>query len=184
VLNMMPILLSFLLLPGDSNLTAVEIQKLAPVGGGDSLSLPVEVVIDKENRLYILDAGAKCLFVWNADGSFLTRLGREGDGPGEFRFMDPGRCELGYDGEQVIVLDDKALKWHTFKGTEFQKTTLKDNKLARIGYFKCLTNGKYVIWEQEHRGAVAWSKVYITELRIGVRSSGMRGKGLGFRVEG
>jgi len=43
------------------------------------------VVTDQDHRLYLLDAQLSTVSVLDADGQFLRNIGREGEGPGEFR---------------------------------------------------------------------------------------------------
>ena len=52
------------------------------------------------SRVYVLDGEAVEVTIWTPDGTLIERVGRRGEGPGEFR--DPGRLFLFDDGFQVI----------------------------------------------------------------------------------
>jgi hypothetical protein len=67
------------------------------------MQLPGPVDVDSKGNLYLVDRLAEVVFVWNADGSFQKRLGRPGQGPGEFEFMGSGGDKQGY----LDILDDK-----------------------------------------------------------------------------
>lgn len=45
------------------------------------------VVVDSRGRVYIPDFQAKVVHVYNADGSYLNSIGRQGRGPGEFQMI-------------------------------------------------------------------------------------------------
>ena len=44
--------------------------------------------VDASGRAYVLGQGAPHVWVFGSDGSFLTRIGRRGSGPGEFQFVN------------------------------------------------------------------------------------------------
>jgi DNA-binding beta-propeller fold protein YncE len=67
------------------------------------LSLPVAVAVDRHGDLYVVDAGHNRLQKFDQDGRFLTMWGGEGDGPGQFRFRRPDRCD---DREQEFCEPD------------------------------------------------------------------------------
>jgi hypothetical protein len=70
------------------------------------LQQPIDAVLDEAGNLYVLDVEASRVFVWNADGSFKTVIGKEGQGPGEFSFRarwGPSRGYLGIAGDELKV---------------------------------------------------------------------------------
>ena len=127
------------------------------------LQLPVDTVFDNEGNLYVLDASAKCIFVWNKQGKLAATLGREGEGPGEFIFRVAARSKIAYNGKQIIVLDGPAKKIHYFENMKFLKTEIVSNHLGRLPFFKALKNGSFLLWEQEYRDKVPFSLVYLTD---------------------
>lgn len=49
-----------------------------------------EIAVDEQERVFIAESGegrADAIYAFNPDGSFITKVGREGDGPGEFRHI-------------------------------------------------------------------------------------------------
>jgi hypothetical protein len=44
-----------------------------------------EFEVDKEGRFWVFDDGSRSLFLFDADGTLLRRIGRQGAGPGEFQ---------------------------------------------------------------------------------------------------
>lgn len=53
--------------------------------GPDVFGSITDLEVDEEGRVFVLDAHANEIQVFDAAGSFLTRFGRRGAGPGEFR---------------------------------------------------------------------------------------------------
>ena len=52
---------------------------------GAELANPQTIAVDGQGRLYVADARPAAVKVFNADGSLLRVIGREGGGPGEYR---------------------------------------------------------------------------------------------------
>ncbi len=83
--------------------------RLTPVfqmaGGlpGDSVVFEriTDLVVGPNNSLYIVDGGAATAWVFDLDGRYIRRIGREGEGPGEFRY--PLAAGVREDGSILIV---------------------------------------------------------------------------------
>jgi hypothetical protein len=67
----------------------MQLEELWQVGGEDDeetvFGIITKVLIDDDNNIYLLDAQLSEISVFSAEGEHLNTLGREGDGPGEFR---------------------------------------------------------------------------------------------------
>ena len=88
----------------------------------------VDVVMDKNDNLYILDVDSRKIFSWNKKGEFLSSFGRQGNGPGEFAFNPTYRYYY-----NLTILDDQLLIWDmnakkidffTFKGDYIKSVPL------------------------------------------------------------
>lgn len=65
----------------------IEAEELWRIGDDEDHVLGrVTSIVVGDGKTYMLDAQIKEVAVYDADGCFLTTLGREGDGPGEFRY--------------------------------------------------------------------------------------------------
>lgn len=124
---------------------------------------PADVAFDNLGRLYILDSAGKALLVWDRDGRFIKTIGREGDGPGEFRFEDAARSELTFDGQYIVVWDDKAGKIQYFEDMEYVKTRKKPVGLGSVPVFECLKNGKSILWLQQTRNQKLYSRIILID---------------------
>lgn len=62
-----------------------------------------DVDVDEEGRVYVLESGAQEIRVLAPDGSVERRIGREGDGPGEFR----SAYAIGVFGDTIWALDGR-----------------------------------------------------------------------------
>ncbi len=73
-------------------------------GEGALEAFPLDVARDESGRFYVLSAARSAPAVFDSDGKFLSRLGRVGQGPREFRWplevvVLPGDSLLVIDGE-------------------------------------------------------------------------------------
>ena len=87
--------------------TAVAFEPV-PEDAEEFLRSPADVAFDEKGRVYLLDIGATSVFVWNEDGSYVGRVGRRGQGPGEFSFRANFGGSQGFisvAGEQIYVYD-------------------------------------------------------------------------------
>jgi hypothetical protein len=86
--------------PKDSADKPVEIdaEELWRIGGEDDeeiFGVITDIIADREGNFYLLDAQLNEIKVYSSDGEYLRTIGREGEGPGEFRgafgiFLVPG----------------------------------------------------------------------------------------------
>lgn len=77
----------------------------------ESLIGNIDKIIQKEDRIYILDRlVAKALFVFDAKGTFLYKIGNVGKGPGEF--LSPN--DFVVDTDEIKILCDATYKVITF----------------------------------------------------------------------
>ena len=112
------------------------------------LSLPQDVAIDGQGRIFISDAMAKTVFVWNADGTYSGSFGKAGKGPGEFTFMGMGgpQAYLSVVGDQVLVYDGGTRTVNFFdKGLTYNSSTKFQLAAGRTNYFKATPSGDYVV---------------------------------------
>ena len=86
------------------------------------------VAVDDQNRVFIKDNGLVTIHVFEPDGSYLTSLGREGKGPGEFS-SGSTKTPIFIDSDMLYVLDgsfDVAYRAHVFNTNDLSfKYTIK-----------------------------------------------------------
>lgn len=67
----------------------LELEELWRVGGEDDeeniFGVVNRALVDEDNNIYLLDAQLSQVSVFDSDGELIKVLGKEGDGPGEFR---------------------------------------------------------------------------------------------------
>ena len=54
-------------------------------GGPSEIGQPQSLAVDDAGRIYVADTKPSVIKVYHPDGTFLRTIGREGEGPGEFR---------------------------------------------------------------------------------------------------
>lgn len=93
---------------------AVPVEFVWETAGGDQpLSYPMDVTLDPDGNLWVVDVGTSRFQIFSPDGEFLEAWGREGDGPGEFRFLgrpvaeaDDFGGDVAFDGEGNFYVAD------------------------------------------------------------------------------
>lgn len=107
----------------------VKLEELWTVGGDDGdlfFGVVNRVLIDEQENIYLLDGQLADVKVLSRDGELLRTLGREGDGPGEFR----SPAEMGFlpDGTLGILqaVPGKVIRLNIQDGTPADSWPLSD----------------------------------------------------------
>ncbi len=69
-----------------------------------------QLVVDNSDRVYIGDHQESTVHLFQPDGNFLTSFGREGEGPGEFRFV--GKMQI--HSNELFVFDPNQRRIQVF----------------------------------------------------------------------
>ena len=88
------------------------VQQLGQAESNDKNSIfykPTDIDLDQEGNLYVLDSGNFRIQKFTPDGRYLTSFGGEGQGPGEFQFMEG------------IAIDNSGQMFITDRGTNAVK---------------------------------------------------------------
>jgi len=72
--------------------------------------------VDHLGRVYIIDYNQNVIHAYKEDGSYLAQIGREGDGPGEFRRINAVRM----DDQHLYVMDTSAMRISRFTLETFE----------------------------------------------------------------
>ena len=118
---------------GTDGLRLVEELRIGSVGGDgpDVFGDIVSLAVDRNGVVYVADRGAEEVLVFDRTGSFLRRLARQGDGPGEFSWagpvgvawQPPGRLWV-VDVPELALLDTAgAPLGKAFRGLDFADVT-------------------------------------------------------------
>lgn len=99
----------------EPNLSTIPVllpEPVLTVGNTDSttIGMMASMVSDNSGRIFIADSQQRLVQIFSPTGSLITTLGRNGDGPGEFR----GLGELRISGGQLHVLDPALLRINRF----------------------------------------------------------------------
>ena len=71
-----------------SGVETIELKELWRVGGYDDevlFGVISDIITDDSGNYYMLESQLSEIQVYSADGEYLDTIGREGEGPGEFR---------------------------------------------------------------------------------------------------
>lgn len=97
--------------------------------GNDTLSLPTDVAVGSDGRIYVVDGGHHRLAIYDKNGRFLKTVGRRGNRPGQFN----GPLGIGTDRQgQVYVADKNNARLQVFDqdGRYLNGFRLTDGKTA------------------------------------------------------
>jgi len=72
--------------------------------------------IDKDNNVYLSDVSQQIIHVYSPDGTHIGEIGRDGDGPGEFRRIS----SLSIDEKAIHVLDTQQMRISRFDVNSFR----------------------------------------------------------------
>lgn len=103
-------------LPGEDRWLDVDFEEVFRIGSlmgeeWEQFGDVQKVMFDAAGRLYVFDDQAERIFVVGADGALIREIGREGEGPGEFR--NPADVVALEDG-RVVVADMGHRAYHIF----------------------------------------------------------------------
>ena len=145
--------------PSDGSRTLVleELWSLGDEQGDLIFGVINRVLIDERENIYLLDSQLSEVKVISPDGELLATLGREGDGPGEFR----GPTEMAFlpDGTLGVLqtIPGKIVRLDPADGTPAGSWPLSDPKTGgvfqmeglRVGGDQVVVSGVHQIFDQE-----------------------------------
>ncbi len=79
-------------------------------GAAGELGNPQDIAIGDDGTLVVSETGPAVVHVYGPDGAFVRDIGREGDGPGEFRAPF-----IGIRGDTLVVQDPRTSRATTFR---------------------------------------------------------------------
>lgn len=88
------------------------------------------VSVDRNGRVYIMDRREENIHVYKPDGELLSKIGREGRGPGEFLDMSTIRM----DGDRLMVYDMnlKRIQWFDLDSHDVHVVNLNPKELINV----------------------------------------------------
>ncbi|MCY4673268.1 MAG: 6-bladed beta-propeller [Bacteroidetes bacterium] len=108
-----------------ADLTLTEVFRIGDEAAGDTVLFggDIEVAVDSRGQLYVTDRGIAGIRVFSNTGDLMRRIGRAGDGPGEFR-----GTPLVHVGSQdtVYTLDTEANRLTLFAPNNFSSVETID----------------------------------------------------------
>jgi len=92
---------------------SVTFEEELSVGGEayEMLSRPMNVVVDKDGRIFLSDVQDQTIKVFDPHGEFIRSIGGKGEGPGEFTYL--GYLTFLPDG-RLMVMDSMAMRLSLF----------------------------------------------------------------------
>lgn len=112
----------------------------------------VDKLIVDNGYIFILDRNiSKALFVFNMEGKFITRIGTQGKGPGEYLSLVD--FDIAFDEKQLVLYDlwTRKIIFYTYEGDYIKETFLK----KYLGSpFACINTNRFAFFmSRPHEGA-------------------------------
>ncbi len=109
----------------------VELEFIKTIGEMDSLDdeviffMPTDIAFDSQGNIYVLDSGNHRIQKFSPDGKYLTTIGQQGQGPGEFQYPQ----SLSLDSEGYLYIADMGnRKIHVLKPGGGEANTIQMNE--------------------------------------------------------
>jgi hypothetical protein len=113
----------------------------APAGTPGELMQPFGLAVRNDGHLLVGDDGPAQAKLYGPDGTFIRAIGREGDGPGEYRSVNPG-----WVGDTVFIQDTRG----PGRGATFLMTGEPIATFPAV----CCMSGPAVVADARHRGRI------------------------------
>lgn len=120
-------------------------------GGGDEkderifFATPTNMVIDKNNLVYICDRHDHCVKVFKSNGEYVRKIGRKGQGPGDL--LGPGKVALAPNGD-LLVFEYGGFRLQRFSPEGYSKSIIKINK--SIGWAGITSKNELALYNWLH----------------------------------
>jgi hypothetical protein len=112
---------------------------------------PSDILCGDDGRFYVEDVGNSRIAVFDSDGQFSHAIGREGEGPGEFRRLEL----LSVSGGHVLVYDGSLRRASSFRtdGTLLQTHASPVSDYSVRGLYP-LSEGRYLVITSRRQGGI------------------------------
>jgi len=115
VIAILSITLIIVFLPKSDSIQTIELKPIKTFGGIDVpeeaiLSSPSDMVISEEGEIIVSDSRENKIFIFDADGHVVNKIGRPGKGPGELQ----GPRFIAVDGDAIKVFEAANNRIHYF----------------------------------------------------------------------
>ncbi len=126
-----------------------------------------QIVVCKDRYILTDVNNVNSVFCFDLNGRFITKIGNQGEGPGEYRI--PDYVFYDFNEESIYILDDRGRKIikYSKNGTFISETRLE----VIADCVSKLTNERYAIYTRfdditAYRGDNNYSNIYITDENI------------------
>lgn len=124
---------------------AVEVLEIGVVSGPEELQLVgvVGALRLPDQRIVVANGGTRELRFFDSKGSFLHAVGREGEGPGEYRSLD----YIGLLGDTIVVYDGRLLRLSLLDPGGHFLGSLSFSNVVFPYVVGSLDSGKITVWQ-------------------------------------
>ena len=90
------------------------------------------VEVSEDGKVYVLDSKLKKIFIFDNNGKFISKFGKVGEGPGEFKTFNMGK-QLFVLKNDLIYVEPGRLHYFTHNG-KFKKTVKTPSSITTRGF--------------------------------------------------
>lgn len=101
----------------------------------------VREIVIREKYIYAMDVTQQCVFVFNKEGKFVSKLDKRGEGPGEYLWMGP--VFISDDEDYVEIVEFKRSSSRLMRYSNIDFTFLSEVPFPDVRFNSCKNNGGY-----------------------------------------
>ena len=110
------------------------------IDSADIMGRVREIVI-REKYIYAIDVSQQCLFVFNKEGKFVSKLNKRGEGPGEYLWMGPVFISNNEDYIEIVEFRGSSSRLLRYSNIDFN--FIKEYPFPDVNFNSCKENTGY-----------------------------------------
>lgn len=108
----------------------------------------VREIVIREKYIYAMDVSQQCIFVFDKDGRFVSKLNKRGEGPGEYLWMGPVFIDEEEDYIEVVELKGSSSRLMKYSNIDF--IFLGETPFPDVRFNSCKKNEGYYYFSTQH----------------------------------
>lgn len=117
------------------------------IDSSDVMGKVREIVI-REKYIYAVDVSQQCIFVFDREGRFVSKLNKRGEGPGEYIWMGPVFIDENEDYIEIVEFEGSSSRLMKYSNIDFD--FLGETSFPDVRFNSCKKNDEYYYFSTQH----------------------------------